>query len=289
MISTNIFTEIFLPITLAIITLGIGLSISAQDIRNILVQPRNISVGLFSQLVMLPLIAFAIAWATGLQAELAVGLVLIAICPGGATSNLVNFMIRGNVALSLSITVVNGMITIFTIPLIAMMAMDIFMHQDAQIHLSFLDAVGQIFILTVLPATAGILIRRYKPVFAGQLENPLRYILPVLLFLVFGGVLFLERGDGQIDLPMFFQVLPYTLALNVLAFISGFYVPRFFGLSKRNQFTIAVEVGLQNSTLAIIVATRLLDNYTIALVSVVYGSFSFFTTWAFGYLSRKFL
>jgi BASS family bile acid:Na+ symporter len=197
MITTNIFTEIFLPITLAIITLGIGLSISVQDIRNILIQPRNISVGLFSQLLLLPIIAFAIAWVTGLQAELAVGLILIAICPGGATSNLVNFMLRGNVALSLSITVVNGLITILTIPLIAMLALHIFMHQDARIQISFIDAVGQIFMLTVLPAAVGIFIRRYKPVFAGQLENPLRYILPVLLFLVYGGVLFIERGDGH--------------------------------------------------------------------------------------------
>lgn len=289
MITTNIFTEIFLPITLAIITLGIGLSISVQDIRNILIQPRNISVGLFSQLVLLPIIAFSIAWVTGLQAELAVGLVLIAICPGGATSNLVNFMIRGNVALSLSITVVNGVITIFTIPLIAMLALEVFMHQDAYIHLSFIDTVFQIFSLTVLPATAGILIRRYRPEFAIKLENPLRYILPLLLFLVFGGVLFIERGDGAIDLPMFFHILPYTFVLNVLAYISGFYVPRLFGLTKKNRFTIAVEVGLQNSTLAIFVATRILDNYTIALVAVVYGSFSFFTTWAFGYLSRKYL
>lgn len=289
MITTNIFTEIFLPITLAVITLGLGLSISVQDIRNILVQPKNISVGLLSQLVLLPIIAFAIAWVTGLRAELAVGLVLIAICPGGATSNLVNYMIRGNVALSLSITVVNGLITIFTIPLIAKLALDVFMHQDARIQLSFLDAVGQIFMLTLLPATVGILIRQYRTEFANKLENPLRYILPVLLFMVYGGVLFLERGDGAIDLAMFFRILPYTLALNILAFISGFYVPRYFGLKKRNQFTIAVEVGLQNSTLAIFVATRLLDNYTIALVAVVYGSFSFFTTWAFGYLSRKYL
>jgi BASS family bile acid:Na+ symporter len=289
MITTNIFTEIFLPITLAIITLGIGLTISVQDIRNIFIQPRNITVGLFSQLVLLPVVAFAIAWVTGIRGELAVGLVLIAICPGGATSNLVNFMIRGNVALSLSITIVNGLITVFTIPLIAMLALDIFMHQDARIQLSFIDSVLQIFILAVLPATIGILIRRYRTEFANQLENPLRYILPILLFLVYGGVLFLERGDGAIDLAMFFHILPYTLALNVLTYIAGFYVPRLFGLSKRNQFTIAVAVGLQNSTLAIFVATRLLDNYTIALVSVVYGSFSFFTTWALGYLSRKFL
>lgn len=289
MITDNIFTEIFLPITLAIITLGIGLSITVQDIRNIFIQPRNITVGLFSQLVLLPVIAFAISVVTGLPAELAVGLVLISICPGGATSNLVNFMIRGNVALSLSITVVNGLITVFTIPLIAMLAMEVFMHQDARIHLSFIDSVGQIFMLTVLPATIGMLIRRYRTEFAEKLENPLRYILPILLFLVFGGVLFLEGGDKKIDLAMFFHILPYTLALNVLAYISGFYVPRWFGLSKRNQFTIAIEVGLQNSTLAIFVATRLLDNYTIALVAVVYGSFSFFTTWAFGYLSSKYL
>jgi BASS family bile acid:Na+ symporter len=289
MITTNLFTQIFLPITLAIITMGIGLSITVRDIRNIIVQPRNISVGLLSQLVLLPIIAFVIAGITGLQAELAVGLVLIAICPGGATSNLVNYMIRGNVALSLSITVVNGLITIFTIPLIAMLALEVFMHQEAHIQLSFIDAVGQIFMLTVLPASIGILIRRYRPSFAEKLEDPLRYILPVLLFLVYGGVLFIERGDGEIDLPMFFHILPYTLALNLLAYVSGFYIPRLFGLDKKNRFTIAVEVGLQNSTLAIFVATRLLDNYTMALVSVVYGSFSFFTTWLFGYLSRRFL
>lgn len=289
MITTNVFTEIFLPVTLAIITMGIGLSITFQDIRNIVVQPRNISVGLFSQLLLLPIVAFAIALVTGLQAELAVGLVLIAICPGGATSNLVNFMIRANVALSLSITVVNGLITIFTIPLITLLALEVFMHQEAHIHLSFIDTVVQIFILTVLPATAGILIRRYRPALSKKLEDPLRYILPILLFLVYGGVLFIERGDGEIDLGLFLYVLPYTLILNVLTYISGFYVPRLFGLDKRNQLTIAVAVGLQNSTLAIFIATRLLDNYTIALVSVVYGSFSFFTTWAFGYLSQKFL
>jgi BASS family bile acid:Na+ symporter len=289
MITTNIFTEIFLPVTLAIITMGIGLSITFQDIRNIVVQPRDISVGLFSQLLLLPVVAFAIALVTGLQAELAVGLVLIAICPGGATSNLVNFMIRANVALSLSITVVNGLITIFTIPLIALLALEVFMHQEAHIQLSFIDTVVQIFILTVLPASAGILIRNYRPAFARKLEDPLRYILPVMLFLVYGGVLFLEGGEGEIDLVMFLHILPYTLALNVLTYISGFYVPRLFGLSKRNQLTIAVAVGLQNSTLAIFIATKLLDNYTIALVSVVYGSFSFFTTWAFGYLSRRFL
>ena len=152
MITTNIFTEIFLPITLAIITLGIGLSISVQDIRNILVQPKNISVGLLSQLVLLPIIAFTIAWVTGLEAELAVGLVLISVCPGGATSNLINYLVRNNVALTISLTAVNGIITVFTIPLITQIALTVFMDQDAMIQLEFLVTVRKIFLLTVLQA-----------------------------------------------------------------------------------------------------------------------------------------
>lgn len=286
---TTAFSDIFLPITLAVITFGLGLSISFRDIRNIVIQPRNITVGLFSQLMLLPLIAFAIAMAGGLKAELAVGLILISICPGGATSNLVNYMIRGNVALSISITVVNGLITIFTIPLITQFALNVFMHQDAGIRLSFTDAVFNIFKLTVLPATAGILIRHYREKFAAGLEEPLRYILPVLLLLVYSGVLFLEKGNGEITIRDFFLILPCTLALNIFAMLAGLYVPRLFGIKKINQVTIAVEVGLQNSTLAIFVAGSLLNNYTIAMVAVVYGSFSFFTTWAFGYLARKYL
>ncbi|MFC2112406.1 bile acid:sodium symporter family protein [Bacteroidota bacterium] len=287
--NTTIFSALFLPITLAVITFGLGLSISVQDLRNIIVLPRNIAVGLFSQLVLLPIIAFGIAIVTGLKTELAVGLILISICPGGATSNLVNFMVRANVALSISITVINGLITIVTIPLIAQLALDIFMEQHAMIRLSFLESVLNIFMVTVLPASVGILVRYYREEFAKRLEDPLRYILPILLIIVFSAVLFLEKGNGQISIGDFLKILPYTFALNILAMLAGLYFPRLFGINKLNQVTIAVEVGLQNSTLAIFVAASLLGNYTIAMVAVVYGSFSFFTTWGFGYMARKYL
>ena len=286
---TTVFSDIFLPVTLAVITFGLGLSISSGDIRNIVTQPLNITVGLLSQLLLLPVIAFSIALLSGLKAELAVGLILISICPGGATSNLVTYMIRGNVALSVSMTVMNSLITLFTIPLIAGLALAVFMHQDANIQLPFFQSVFKIFYLTVLPASTGILVRHYRSKFSKRLEEPLRYILPFLLLLVFSGVLFLERGDGQITIGDFFHILPFTLTLNILAMIAGLYAPRLFGISKINRVTIAIEVGLQNSTLAIFVAASLLNNYTIAIVAVVYGSFSFFTTWAFGYLARKHL
>ena len=286
---SGIFSGIFLPVTIAIITLGLGLSITFQNLRNILVNPRGITVGLMSQLILLPVIAFSIAFVTGLKSEWAVGLVLIASCPGGATSNLVNFMIRNNVALSLSITVVNGLITIFTIPLLTQFSLEVFLHKDAMIRLSFLDSVYKIFILTVLPATTGILVRRYREKLAIKLEEPLRYILPLILLMVFSGVVFLKGGDGEINIQGYLYIIPYALALNILSMFAGLYTPRLAGLVKRDQVTIAVEVGLQNSTLAIFVAGALLDNFTIAMVAVVYGSFSFFTTWGFGYFAKKYL
>jgi BASS family bile acid:Na+ symporter len=286
---TVIFSKIFLPVTLAVITFGLGLSITFQDIRNVVYFPRNIGVGLFSQLVLLPAIAFSIALVAGLKAEMAVGIILISICPGGATSNLVTFLVRGNVALSVSMTVVNSLITVFTIPSIALLALHIFMQQDTRIELSFINSVLDILKLTVLPATVGILVRRYFEKFSAKLEEPLRYILPILLLLVYSGVLFLEEGGAGVSFRDFLRILPYTLLLNMLAMTAGFYIPGFLGIRKINRVTIAIEVGLQNSTLAIFVAGSLLGNYTIAMVAVVYGSFSFFTTWGFGYLARRYL
>lgn len=285
-----IFSNLFLPLTLAIITLGLGLSISIQDIRNIVLYPKNIIVGLFSQLFLLPLIALLISYVTGLNEVYAVGLVLIAICPGGATANLVNYMIRGNVALSLSITMVNGLITIFTIPFLTSLALIFYYKENTEISIAIPDAVLKIFLLTILPAMLGILIRIKNEKIANRLETPLRYILPVLLFMVYGGVLFFESSSGvNLVWSEFFFILPFALSLNILAMISGYFLPAVFKLNKQNKFTIAVEVGLQNSTLAIFVAGSLLDNYAIAMVPVVYGSFSFFTTWGLGYFAKKYL
>jgi len=287
--SPNIFSDIFLPITLAIITLGLGLSISYQDIKNIVTRPWNVFIGLMSQLLILPVIAFAIAMITDMDAEYAVGLVIIAACPGGATSNLVNYMIKGNVTLSLSITIVNSLITIFTIPLITKLALNIFLAQDAMIHLSFINTILNISLITVVPATIGVLIRRWNKNLAIKMENPLRYILPALLFFVYAGVIFYDKGDDVLAVSKYINLLPYAVSLNVLSTLAGFYVPGIFGLSKRDRFTIAIEVGLQNSTLGIFVASTLLNNYKMALVAVVYGSFSFFTTWLFGYLAKRYL
>lgn len=285
----SLFSNYFLPVTLAIIMLGIGLSITAGDLRSIVTEPKNVVTGLLSQLILLPAIAFIIVMLTDLQPEYKVGLIIISACPGGVTSNLVNYIIKGNVTLCVSITVINGFITLLTIPLIVRLSLMLFIGQDAKIVLPVPDTVVKIFILTILPASVGIFIRAKKHRWAQKMENPLRIVLPLLLLAVYAGVIFIDRNDQSEGFANFLKLFPFALLLNVLSMTAGLLVPRAVGLTKINQFTIAVEVGLQNSTLAIFVASTLLHNQQMALVAVVYGSFSFFTTILFGYLARRYL
>ena len=284
----HLFSSYFLPATLVIIMIGIGLSITGDDLKNIIAEPKNLVVGLASQLIILPVIAFSIAAFTSLRPEFKVGLIIISACPGGITSNLVNYIIRGNVALCVSITVVNGILTLMTIPLIVRLALKLHMGHDAEILLPVWNTISQIFMLTVVPASIGILIRKQWTKWALKVQNPLRIILPLLLLSVYAGVIFLEgNGDAERD-SNFIRLMPYALLLNVLSMTAGLLVPKALKLTRQNQFTIAVEVGLQNSTLAIFVASTLLGNQEMALVAVVYGSFSFFTTILFGYLARTY-
>ncbi len=181
----NLFSDYLLPLTLGIITLGTGLSIEFRDFRHIFLYPKAVIVGLCCQMLLLPLIAFGIDLVIHVDPVYKVGLILIAACPGGATSNLVNFLLRGNVALSISITVLNGMITLVTIPLVVSAAIWFFMSQHSAIHLPVMITILNIFVVTAVPATIGVLIRHYMPRFALSLEKPLRIILPLLLLLCF--------------------------------------------------------------------------------------------------------
>jgi BASS family bile acid:Na+ symporter len=282
-----LFSEIFLPVTLAVITLGMGLSLTENDFRNIFLQPKAVIIGLCSQMILLPLIAYAIASLFKMDPLFRVGLMIIAACPGGATSNLITYLLRGNVALSISMTALNSLITLITIPLVVTLSLEIFLHENTEIHLRVGNAILNVFLITIVPAITGTRIRKWRPQFADSLERPLRIILPTLLFLIYAGVIFLE-GEGETATRAdFITIFPFALLLNVIAMSVGFLVARTFRLRVINQFTITIEVGLQNSALAIFVAATLLKNHPMALVPVVYGSFTFFSTLFFGWVVKK--
>jgi len=283
----TIFSDVFLPVTLAVITMGMGLSLTEKDFQNIFVRPRAVITGLLSQMILLPVLGFIVARFSHIDPYLKVGLMIIAACPGGATSNLITYMLRGNVALSISMTALNSIITLITIPLVVTLSLAFFIHQDADIHLRVGDTILNVFLITILPAWFGTRIRKWKPALADRLERPLKYVLPGLLALMYAGVMFIDQGPESVSLEEGLSVLMYAFILHLSAMIMGLLVSWITGLKRRDRYTIVIEVGLQNSALAIFVASTLLRSHIMALVPVVYGSFSFFTTLFFGWLARK--
>jgi len=283
----SLFSEYFLPVTLAIITLGMGLSLTDKDFKNIFLQPKAVIIGLSCQMILLPVIAWLIARSININPYFKVGLMIIAACPGGATSNLITYLLRGNVALSISMTALNSLITLITIPLVVHLSLEAFIHENTAIRLNVVETIIKVFLITIVPAFAGTRIRKNYPGFAIKLERPLRLILPLLLLVVYAGVILIDQGTAAATRSDFLTILPHTLFLNILAMVSGFLVARVFRLRVINQFTISIEVGLQNSALAIFVAASLIKSNDMALVPVVYGSFTFFSTLLFGWSVKK--
>jgi len=191
------------------------------------------------------------------------------------------------VALSISMTAINSLITLVTIPLVVTFALGIFLRQDSHIHLNVVETIVNVFLITLLPAFLGTRIRKWKPALADGLERPLKIILPLLLALMYAGVVFLDQGSESATVDDFINILPYAFALHVVAMGTGLLIAQLLGLRIRDRYTIAIEVGLQNSALAIYVAASLLQSHTMALVPVIYGSFTFFTTLLFGWLVKR--
>lgn len=286
---TQIFSTYLLPLTLALIMLGMGLSLTTRDFRNIFMHPKAVILGLVSQMIVLPLFAILVAQFSGLSDELKVGLVLIAACPGGAVSNLITHLLKGNVALSVSMTTVNSFITIFTIPAIVGIALHYFIGDSKEITLDFWATFIRVLLITVLPCVVGVIIHQQHKLFAESLEKPLKLIMPISLALMMIGSIFLEKKENVV--PITFQeyltVIIPCLILNLGGMFIGFYIAKAFGLIKKNQITIAIEVGLQNTGLAIFVATSLLHNQRMAIPSAVYALFTFFSAAIFGFLVNK--
>lgn len=272
--------DILINVVLAVITLSLGLTLTKQNFTNLLLNPKALTVGLASQLIILPLVGFGVLHYFDFDPVMKVGFIVITLCPGGATSNLITFMMNGNVALSISLTILNSVVTLFTIPALTLFAQNLYLDQTDKIDMPFWDAFTAIFLVTLLPATIGVAIRYQFPRFAKKIYPILRYILPVLLFTIFGVKIFGKQEDGGVQLSMqeFFEILPATLLLNLIGMLAGLVVGSILLVKFKNRITILVEVGLQNTAMALLVTGVLLGNPEMEKPAIVYAAFSFFST-----------
>ena len=283
---SNFLTAVFLPLALFIIMLGMGLGLTLDDFKRVLVEPKAVVAGLIAQLILLPIVGFALATVFPLSPELAVGVMLLAACPGGPTSNMIAYLIKGNVALSITLTAITTLITVFTIPLVVNLSMQNFMGEGTALQLPFLNTVIQIAVITLIPISIGMVLHHYTPKLAATVEKSVKWLSLFFLSLIIVGLLVKERAN----VPSFFlQVGWVTLTLNIIMMALGYKLATVSQLDQPRAKSITVEVGIQNGTLAIAIASTptLLDMPTMAIPAAIYSLIMFVTSAAFGWLVKQ--
>jgi BASS family bile acid:Na+ symporter len=281
---SSILTEIFLPLALGVIMMGMGLSLTPTDFKRIIFYPKAVALGLFNQIILLPLVAYLLIQIFGITTELAVGFMILAACPGGATSNLISHLAKGDTALSISLTAFSSLITVITIPFIVNFAIVQFMPNGQEQTLNVLSTVLSVMLITLIPVGIGMLIRSVNQRFAARMEKPVKVISAIFLALIILAALLKEREN----LAEFFQLAgPVALALNVLMLAIGFYGSRLFQLQPRQSGTISIETGIQNGTLGITVAATLLNSPEMTIPSAIYSLIMFITAGVVIYIGHR--
>ncbi|MDA0674164.1 MAG: bile acid:sodium symporter family protein [Cyanobacteria bacterium] len=283
---SSVLTAVLLPLALFVIMLGMGLGLTVADFKRVVVEPRAMVLGLVAQLVMLPLVGLGLAIAFPLSSELAVGVMVLAACPGGPTSNLISYLVGGNVALSISLTAISSLITVFTIPLVVNGAMQVFMGSGTSLQLPFATTVLQIAVITLIPVGLGMVLHRFRPRLAAQLESGVKWLSLGFLGLIIAGLLVQERANV---VSFFVQVGLVALTLNLVTMALGYGIGRWGRLPEPSVRAITVEVGIQNGTLAIAVASAptLLNMPTLAIPAAIYSLLMFATSALFAIWVRQ--
>jgi BASS family bile acid:Na+ symporter len=282
-------TTVGLPLALGIIMFGLGLSLTVADFRRVGQHPKVMVIALGCQLLLLPLVCFGIVKIFDLPPLLAVGMMLLAASPGGTSANLFSHLFRGDVALNVSLTAVNSVISIVSLPLITNIAIDYF-NLDDSVGLQF-GKVLEVFAIVLVPVAIGMLVRAKAPAFAARMDRPVRIGSAVILAILVVGILASEAENvsdylGDVGLA--------AAVFCAISLVTGYAVPRAAGVRSDQAIACSMEIGVHNGTLAIYVALEVLDNLTdnqqqqVAVPAAVYSiiMFVFAALWG-AYVSRR--
>jgi BASS family bile acid:Na+ symporter len=268
-------SQVLLPLSLAIIMFGMGMTLTTEDFSRILKYPKAVFIGLTNQLIILPIIGFILAIAFELDPIMAVGLMILAASPGGPTSNLITQVCRGNIALSVTLTAIASCVSILTIPFILSFALKYFdAGADTIIQLPVLDTILQIMVITVIPIRIGMYIRNRNSDFAQRMEKPMRKASTVIFILVFIAVV---AANWKLLGEAFQRVGAVTLALNLATMGIGYLTARIFNLTFEDSISVTIESGIQNGTLAFVIATTILNNVEMGIPIGMYSIWMFMT------------
>lgn len=273
-----------LPLALAFIMFYLGLTLRINDFRQVLQRPRALLAGLAGQLLMVPLLGWLVAWTSGLDPVMAVGLMVLAACPGGVSSGLLTHLARGDVALSISLTAITSIAAVLTLPLVVDASMSFFMVSGLGIEFPLAGMVRSIFLLTTVPVLLGMLLRVWQPRWVARIEPVLGRIATLLFVLI---VLSTFWDQRQVLLDHLPTIGPASILLNLLVLLGAWLLGRQTGLTRRDRISVVTECGLQNSALGIYVCLELLHSPTMSVPSVVYALLMNAGALAFVFLMRR--
>jgi bile acid:Na+ symporter, BASS family len=276
-------TTVGLPIALAIVMFGLGLGLTSDDFRRVAKHPKAVAVALACQLVLLPLVCFGLVVLADLPALLGIGMMLLASSPGGTTANLFSHLFRGDVALNITLTAVNSVISVVTLPIVTGFAIAYYDREDS-VSVPFAEVV-KVFAIVLIPVVIGMLVRNRNPGFATRMDRPVRIGSAVVLAILVLGILVDERDNvgGYIaDVGM------VAGAFALISLVVGYVVPRATGVVEDQAIACSMEIGVHNATLAIFIAIEVLESVTISVPAAVYSlvMFPFAALWG-TFISRR--
>jgi len=276
--------DFLIGLILALIMFSVGLSLRTDNFRQLASNPRVLLLGLGLQLVLLPAIAFCVAYLFKLPPAFAAGVVVLSACPGGLSSNFISFLLKANTTLAVSLTICNTSLSMLSIPIIVNFGLTAFWSGEGLQQLPVLPTAGQIFLIVLFPVVSGMIFRSRRAARANYLQPRLRWLSLLLLGLLFALKLLAPADAGGSDLLMneVMTILPASLVINACALLSGLLFGRLFGFGRNDQLTLGVEAGIQNTSLAFLITSTLLQNEQMLKPALVYAMFTFFTGLAYG-------
>ena len=272
------------PIALALIMLGLGLGLSTRDFLRVINNPKDFTVGIICQLILLPIVAYILLLILRLPVELALGLMIIAAAPGGVTSNVLTKFANGDVALSISLTAVGSLISIFSVPFIVFSSAKLLGVTDLSSDITMTGIALKMALVVTVPVILGMIIRRFADNFISSNINVVNRITGILFIVVFAAIWIEERENiisylGQAGLAV--------LILNVVMMTLAFYIAKGFATGIPQRKCISLECGLQNGTLAVFVATQIFNDVAYMVPTAAYALIMYITGFIFIYILKN--
>ena len=272
------------PIALALIMLGLGLGLSTRDFLRVINNPKDFTVGIICQLILLPIVAYILLLILRLPVELALGLMIIAAAPGGVTSNVLTKFANGDVALSISLTAVGSLISIFSVPFIVFSSAKLLGVTDLSSDITMTGIALKMALVVTVPVILGMIIRRFAENFISSNINIVNRITGILFIVVFAAIWIEERENiisylGQAGLAV--------LILNVVMMTLAFYIAKGFATGIPQRKCISLECGLQNGTLAVFVATQIFNDIAYMVPTAAYALIMYITGFIFIYILKN--